>query len=253
VLATLPAVATGLIPWLDPANLIEAFGAWALLGVCAIIFAETGLLVGFILPGDTLLIITGVLVFTGTMIDEPTGIQIPLWIVCLCISAAAFLGGEVGYLIGHKAGPRIFERRESGLFSRENVERTNKFFTKYGPIAIILARFVPIVRTFAPVAAGVGHMSYRRYSVYNAIGAVIWGSGLVVLGFVLGYIPPLQKFVVDYIDVILLLAVLLAVVPTIYHYIRSVVKARKSRKLGIQPLSDAEVVLDPEVFEERER
>ena len=251
MLSSLPAVATGLIPFLDPANLIEAFGAWALLGVCVIVFAETGLLVGFILPGDTLLIITGVLTFTGTMIDDPTGIQIPIWIVCLCIAVAAFIGGEVGYLIGRKAGPRIFERRESGLFSRENVERTNKFFERWGPIAIVIARFTPVVRTFAPVAAGVGHMDYRRYSIYNAIGAFIWGAGLTFVGFLLGYIPPLQEFVVEYIDIILLGAILIAVVPTVYHYLRSVFRARKARKLGIKPLTDAEVVLDPTVFEEK--
>ena len=251
MLSSLPTAATSLIPFLDPGNLIEAFGAWALLGVCFIVFAETGLLVGFILPGDTLLIITGVLTFTGTMVDPPTGIQIPIWIVCLCIAVAAFLGGEVGYLIGHKAGPRIFERKESGLFSRENVERTNKFFARFGPIAIVLARFVPIVRTFAPVAAGVGHMNYRRYSVYNAIGAFTWGAGLTFAGFLLGYFPPLQQFVVEYIDVILLLAILLAVIPTVYHYIRSVLKARKARKLGVKPLTDEEIALDPAVFEEK--
>ena len=193
----LPAVVSGLIPWLDPHAIIVAAGPWALLVVCLIIFTETGLLVGFILPGDTLLIITGLLTFTGTMHATGTGIQIPIWLVCLAISVAAFLGGEVGYLIGHKAGPRIFERRESGLFSKENVIRTNKFFERFGPFAIIAARFVPIVRTFAPVAAGVGHMSYRRYSLYNAIGALIWGSGLTFAGFLLGYIPPIAKFVTD--------------------------------------------------------
>ena len=251
MLASLPAAATGLIPWLDPANLIEAFGAWALLGVCLIVFAETGLLVGFILPGDTLLIITGLLTFTGTMTADPTGIQIPIWIVCLCIAVAAFLGGEVGYLIGHKSGPRIFERKESGLFSRENVERTNKFFLRFGPIAIVLARFVPIVRTFAPVAAGVGHMNYKRYSLYNAIGAFIWGAGLTFAGFLLGFFDPIADFVVEYIDLILLLAILLAVVPTAFHYIRGVVKARKANREGVKPLTDADVVLDPKVFEEK--
>ena len=251
MLASLPAVATGLIPGLDPNDLVNTFGPWALLVVCLIVFAETGLLVGFILPGDTLLIITGVLTFTGTMIDDPAGIQIPIWWVCLAISLAAFLGGEVGYLIGHKAGPRIFERKESGLFSRENVERTNKFFTRFGPVAIILARFVPIVRTFAPVAAGVGHMNYRRYSLYNAVGALIWGSGLTYLGFLLGYIPWLKDLVVEYIDLILILAVVLAVVPTLIHYFRSRAKARKAREAGVAPLTDSEVVLDPKVLGDR--
>jgi len=244
---TLPALASGLIPWLDPHAIIVAAGPWALLVVCLIVFSETGLLVGFILPGDTLLIITGLLAFTGTMTEEGTGIQIPIWIVCLSISVAAFAGGEVGYLIGHKAGPRIFERRESGLFSKDNVIRTNKFFDRFGPFAIIAARFVPIVRTFAPVAAGVGHMNYRRYSLYNAVGAVIWGTGLTFAGFLLGYIPPLADFVIEYIDVILLIAVACAIVPTVYHAIRQTLKARKANREGVKPLTDSEAIAD--IFE----
>lgn len=247
-LATAVSAPTGLIPWLDPNEIINAAGPWALLVVCLIVFAETALLVGFILPGDTLLVITGVLTFTGTMIDPPVGILVPIWLVCLSIAVAAFVGGEVGYLIGHKIGPRIFERRESGLFSRENVIRTNKFFDRFGPLAVIVARFVPVVRTFTPIAAGVGHMNYRTYSLYNAIGALIWGAGLTFAGFLLGYIPPLKDFVVDYIDVILLLAVTLAVVPTVFHYIRSVLKARKARREGVLPLTDEEATAD--IFEE---
>jgi membrane-associated protein len=251
IAATLIAAApTSLIPWLDPHAIIVGAGPWALLVVCLIVFAETGLLVGFILPGDTLLIITGLLTFTGTMTAEGTGIQIPIWWVCLAIAVAAFLGGEVGYLIGHRAGPRIFEQKESGLFSKENVLRTNTFLEKWGPIAIVLARFVPIVRTFAPVAAGVGHMNYKRYSLYNAVGAFIWGAGLTFAGFLLGYIPPLADFVIEYIDIILLAAIALAVIPTVFHYVQSVLKARKARKAGDKPLTDDEVVLDPEVFEE---
>lgn len=241
---------TGLIPWLDPANIINEAGPWALLVVCLIVFSETALLVGFILPGDTLLIITGVLTFTGTMVDPPAGIMIPIWWVCLAIAAAAFIGGEIGYLIGHKAGPAIFERKESGLFSRENVERTNKFFVRFGGLAVILARFVPIVRTFVPVAAGVAHMNYRKYSLYNAIGALIWGAGLTFVGFLLGYIPWLKDFVVDYIDLILLAAICLAVIPTVFHYVRSVLKARKARAAGVKPLTDAEIVLDPHLLDD---
>lgn len=246
---TLPAAVTGLIPWLDPAEIIQAAGPWALLVVCLIVFSETGLLVGFILPGDTLLIITGLLTFQGTMTDAQAGILIPIWLVCLCISIAAFVGGEVGYLIGHKAGPRIFERKESGLFSKENVLRTNKFFERFGPFAIIAARFVPIVRTFAPVAAGVGHMPYKRYSLYNAIGAVIWGTGLTFAGFLLGYIPPLSDFVTEYIDVILLCAIAIAVIPTAYHAIKQSLKARKLAAEGKDAaLTDEDILLDKDVF-----
>ncbi len=211
---------SALIPWLNPVNLIEGFGAFALLGVCFIVFAETGLLVGFLLPGDTLLIITGVLTFTDV-------IKIDIWWVCLAVGFAAFLGGEVGYLIGHKLGPRVFERKESGLFSVENVRRTNGFFQKYGAWAVIIARFVPVVRTFAPVAAGVGHMNYRKYSLFNFIGAMIWGAGLTYAGYVLGYIPPVKNFVVSYIDLILLGAVAITLIPTIFHYVQSTVKAKR--------------------------
>ena len=236
---------SALIPWLDPQNLIEGFGAFALLGICFIVFAETGLLVGFLLPGDTLLIITGLLTFQGV-------IDIPIIWVCLAISLAAFLGGEVGYLIGHKAGPRIFERKETGLFSIENVKRTNGFFERVGGFAVIVARFVPIVRTFAPVAAGVGHMNYRKYTLYNAIGAIVWGTGLTFAGYLLGFIPPLSNFVTEYIDVILLGAVAIAVVPTVYHYVQSMLKARKRRNL--EPLNDDTVqalVLHPEDFDQK--
>lgn len=242
---------TALIPFLDPANLIEGFGAFALLGVCFIVFAETGLLVGFLLPGDTLLVITGLLTFAGT-VGGGAGIQIDIWWVCLAIGFAAFLGGEVGYLIGHKLGPKVFERKETGLFSMENVRRTNAFFERFGGFAVIVARFVPIVRTFAPVAAGVGHMDYKKYSLYNLIGALIWGGGLTFAGFMLGYIPPVADFVTSYIDVILLGAVFISVVPTAYHYIQSVRKARKNRAEAA--LTDTSgLVLDQAFFDQDKR
>lgn len=230
-----------LIPWLDPQNLIEGFGAFALLGICFIVFAETGLLVGFLLPGDTLLVISGILTFSGVL-------GFDIWWVCLAISGAAFIGGEVGYLIGHKVGPRIFEKKETGLFSVENVNRTNAFFERFGGLAVILARFVPVVRTFAPVAAGVGHMNYKKYSLYNAIGAIVWGTGLTLLGFLLGYIPPVRDFVVDYIDVILIGAVVLTLIPTVFHYVQSLQKAKRARNAPVEPES---LVLDEKYFDQK--
>ncbi|WP_348787318.1 VTT domain-containing protein [Leifsonia sp. NPDC080035] len=214
----------GLIPWLDPHTIISGAGPWALLVVCGIIFAETGLLVGFLLPGDTLLVISGLLSHS----DHPV-FGFNVWWVALFIAIAAFLGGEVGYLIGHKAGPRVFERKESGLFSMENVRRTNHFFERFGALAVILARFVPIVRTFAPVAAGVGHMNYKKYSLYNAIGALIWGAGLTFFGYLIGYIPPVATFVSNYIDIILIGAVVVTLIPTLFHYVQSVRKAKRKR------------------------
>jgi membrane-associated protein len=226
---------SALIPWLSPETLITGAGPWALLVVCAIIFAETGLLIGFIFPGDTLLLITGLLVFKHT-------ISIDIWWVALAIGFAAFLGGESGYFIGRKAGPRIFERKETGLISMSMVRRTNGFFAKYGGTAVILARFVPVVRTFAPVAAGVGKMHPRRYSLYNAIGAFAWGVGVTVVGFLLGNITPVADFVIKYIDVVLLAVVLGTLIPTIIHYLVTRRKARRSNTVETPAETESETV-----------
>lgn len=212
---------TALIPWLDPATIIPGLGPWALIGVCAIIFAETGLLVGFLLPGDTLLFFAGLLTVQGV-------IDIPIWWVALAIGFAAFLGGEVGYLIGHKLGPRVFERKESGVFSIKNVQHTDAFFARFGGTAVILARFVPIVRTFAPVAAGIGHMNYRKYSLYNFIGAILWGIGVTMAGFLLGRIPWVHDFATKYIDLVLLAAVVLTLIPALIHYLQSSFRAKRT-------------------------
>jgi membrane-associated protein len=236
-----------LIPWLDPEVIIGAAGPWALLVVCFIVFAETGLLVGFLLPGDTLLVISGLLTHT----NDVFGVNI--WIVSLLIALAAFVGGEVGYLIGHKGGPAVFERKESGLFSRKNVERTNAFFERYGGLTVILARFVPIVRTFAPVAAGVGHMPWKKYSLYNLIGAVLWGFGLTMLGYLIAYIPWVAHLVTEYIDIILLAAVGATALITLWHYFSERHKVRKELAAGGDPDTDAAeadaLALDEEVFD----
>jgi membrane-associated protein len=221
------------ISWLDPEYLLSAFGPWAVLGVCLLVFAETGLLIGFLFPGDTLLIITGILAATN-----PGALGLPIWLIAILIGVAAFAGGELGYLIGHKIGPRIFERKESGLFSKANVARTNAFFEKFGPLAVIIARFVPVVRTFAPIMAGVAHMSYRRYSLYNGIGAVVWGVGVTMLGFGIGHIPPIADFVSSYIDLILLAAVLATVIPVTVHYLHGVHTAKQHGADGTAPGPD---------------
>jgi membrane-associated protein len=248
-------ISTGLIPWLDPESIISAAGPWALVVVCFIVFAETGLLVGFLLPGDTLLVITGLLTYYGMHSATTGGLDLDIWWVALAIGLSAFLGGEVGYLIGHKAGPRVFERKESGLFSIRNVERTNAFFTRFGGLAVILARFVPIVRTFAPVAAGVGHMDYKKYTFYNLIGAIIWGVGLTYFGYFLGYIPPVAGFVQEYIDIILIGAVVLTLIPTVWHYVQSSRKAKRLAAAGEDVITDPDearqMVLDAETFEKK--
>ena len=173
--------------------------------------------------------------------------------MALLIALAAFIGGEVGYFIGHKGGPAVFERKESGLFSVKNVERTNAFFERFGGLTIILARFVPIVRTFAPVAAGVGHMHKGRYTLYNFIGAMLWGFGLTMFGYVIGFIPWIADLVTEYIDMILLVAVGGTALVTLWHYFSERRKAKKAAAAGEDVVTDAEearaLVLDPEVFE----
>ena len=236
------------IPWLDPNTLIHSFGPYAIIGLGLVVFAETGLLLGFLLPGDTLLISAGVLSVPGHKSN------LDIVAVCIAISLGAILGGEVGYWIGYKSGPRIFQKSEGGLFSKKNVDRTNAFFLKYGALAVIFARFVPVVRTFAPVAAGVGKMPRLKYSLYNFIGAVLWGTGLTLLGFWVGHIPVVADFVEKYIDLVLLGVVIVVLLPTIYHYVQALVKARKAKHRhsaeALDKLADPEeLALDPKVFE----
>lgn len=196
--------------WLDPFQLIENFGTFALIGVLLVIFAECGLLVGFFLPGDSLLFAVGMLISAGTL-------DAPLWLACVLITVAAFAGNIVGYGIGHKAGPAVFSRPGSRLFKQEYVDKTTAFFDHYGARAVILARFVPIVRTFITVMAGVARMDLRRYATYSAIGAVLWGTGVTVLGYFLGQVD----FIRDNIEPILLAVVALSVIPIAFELWRS--------------------------------
>ncbi len=168
---------------MNPESLIEAFGT---LGLFAIVFAESGLLVGFFLPGDSLLFTAGLLASRGTL-------NLPV-IMAGC-AVAAVVGDQVGYAIGRRAGPAIFKRPESRLFHKKNVDRAKAYFDKNGPRTIILARFIPVVRTFTPVVAGVGQMNYRKFVTYNVVGGVLWGCGVTVAGYFLGKsIPDIDKW-----------------------------------------------------------
>ena len=207
----LHALHTGL---LDPQSLIDSSGGWALLVICGIVFCETGLLIGFFLPGDTLLFFTGVLTFTGHITQ-------PLWVTIPAIIVAAIIGDQVGFLIGRRTGPTIFERREAGLISKASVVRTQHFFDRFGPAAVTIARFVPVVRTIAPVAAGVGHMRRRVFTLFNVIGAVVWTTAVVLLGYWLGHIPGVADFVSKYLDYILIGIVVISIVPLLIRVIAS--------------------------------
>ncbi|MEV8347753.1 DedA family protein [Streptomyces niveus] len=202
--------------WLDPGHLISTFG---LIGVLLVVFAESGLLIGFFLPGDSLLFTTGLLVAGHTYLTQP------LWLICLLIVLAAVLGDQTGYLIGRKAGPALFRRPDSRLFKQENVEKANAFFERYGPRSIVLARFVPIVRTFTPVIAGVGAMRYRTFVVFNIIGGTLWGVGVTVLGYFLGQID----FVKTNIELILIAIVVVSLLPIVIEYARARRGTRRAR------------------------
>lgn len=201
--------------WLDPDTIIHWLGPLAVIGVLAMVFAETGLLVGFFLPGDSLLFTAGMLTATGF-------ITIPIWLLCLLIFLAAFAGNQTGYLIGKTAGPKVFNRPDSRLFKQEFVDKTYAYFDKYGGRTIIVAQFVPIVRTFAPVAAGVGRMRYRTFISYNVIGALLWGVGVTTLGYWLGRITFVQRNI----EFILIGIVAVSVIPIGIEMLR----ARKGRR-----------------------
>jgi membrane-associated protein len=209
--------------WLDPSYIVSSLGPWALLGVALIIFAECGLLIGFFLPGDSLLFITGLFAASGL-------ISTPLWLACVVLAVAAFAGNACGFYIGRAAGPAIFDKPDSRLFKRENVDRTHKFFEKYGNRAIVLGRFVPIVRTFITVMAGVGRMDARRFLVFSAIGGVLWAVGVTLLGAVLGQF----QFVKSNIEAILILVVLVSLIPIGIEALQ----ARRERKLGASNLAE---------------
>jgi membrane-associated protein len=201
---------------LDPGYLISTFG---LIGILVIVFAESGLLIGFFLPGDSLLFTTGLLVANGHYLTQP------LWLVCLLIVAAAVAGDQVGYMFGRKVGPALFRRPDSRFFKQENVDRARDFFDKYGARSIVLARFVPIVRTFTPIVAGVGHMRYRTFVAFNFIGGVLWGAGVTTLGYSLGRIA----FVAAHIELILVGIVVLSVLPIVFEVVRARRNAPKIR------------------------
>jgi membrane-associated protein len=192
--------------WLKAETLIEAFG---MLGVLVIVFVESGLLVGFLLPGDSLLFTAGLLSAAGTL---P-----PLWVLLLTIPVAAIAGDQVGYAIGRKAGPAVFNRPDSRLFRQEYVEKSEAFFERYGGRTIIVARFVPIVRTIAPVMAGCARMDYHRFLFYNVVGGVAWGVGVTTLGYFLGQIDLVR----DNIEPILVTIVLLSFVPIATEILRA--------------------------------
>jgi len=186
---------------LDPKELINSLSPYAEVAIWLIIFAETGLLIGFFLPGDSLLFTAGLLAGQG---------KLNIWLLLPGVFIAAFVGDQVGYTFGEKLGPRLFNKPDSRFFKQEYVTHTRNFFNKHGSKTIIIARFVPIVRTFAPVLAGVGEMDRKTFVIYNVIGAFLWAVGLTMLGYILGDVigESVDKYLLPIIAVIILISLI---------------------------------------------
>jgi membrane-associated protein len=211
----------GLTDLIRPEWWFEKAGAAALPVVTAIIFAESGLFFGFFLPGDSLLFFTGFLTSSAAKSEAPFSefaAHIPaLPVVLVCLAVAAILGDQVGYMFGRKVGPSLFNRPNSRLFKQENVAKAHNFFEKHGPRSIVLARFVPIVRTFTPIVAGVGAMRYRTFVTYNVAGGLLWAVGITLLGHYLGEI----EFIRENIELAIVAVVALSLVPVAIEILRS--------------------------------
>jgi membrane-associated protein len=193
----------------DPRHLLETFGT---LGLILIVFAESGLLIGFFLPGDSLLFTAGVFCARG---------DLTLGVVLAGVFLAAVAGDQVGYACGNKLGPALFRRPDSRFFKQEYIEKAHSYFEKYGPKTIVLARFIPIVRTFAPIVAGAGTMPYRTFALFNVVGGLVWGVGVTMLGFLLGEAIDIDRYLYPVIGVIIVASVL----PVL-------LEVRKARKQG---------------------
>jgi membrane-associated protein len=183
----------------------------------AIVFTETGLLVGFVLPGDSLLFTIGVVAGAG---------QLNLFVMIVLLTAACLVGDWCGYLLGRRAGPAIFNRPDSRFFKHEHLQRTHAFYEKYGGKTIIYAKFVPIIRTFAPFVAGVGNMTFRKFVAFDVFGASGWVVSMTLLGYLLGQVPLLRRNF----EKLVLLIVFVSLLPAVFHAARGLLQ----RKPGLQ-------------------
>lgn len=210
-----------MIPGFNLVDFAHHAGAWiVVLVVMAIIFSESGLLIGFFLPGDSILFTAGFLVQAGIL-------HFNLHLLVFLVFAAAVLGDAVGYTFGRKIGRRIFARPNSLLFRQENIQKAEAFYEKHGSITIVIARFMPVIRTFAPIVAGVGKMRYRDFAVFNFIGALLWAAGVTYAGFYVG--AGLTKLGID-VDTILLPIVILIVIASVLPPAIHVLKDPKQRR-----------------------
>ncbi|MFE0020555.1 DedA family protein [Amycolatopsis sp. NPDC059021] len=229
ILAQSTVTTMSLLPsWLDPQHLLHGLATPVIAVLCLIIFIESSIFP--VLPGDSLLFTAGLFIANGTL-------DASLWLVCVLVTVAALLGNVVGYYIGHFVGPKLFNRPDSKIFKQEYVDKTHAFLEKHGPKAVVLARFVPFVRTFITWIAGIGKMDPKRYFTYTVIGGILWAAGITVLGSLLGNIP----FIANNVDAIFIVIVLVSVVPIALEYL----KARREKKGAA-----AAAAADPEITQQ---
>ena len=208
--------------------LLYSLGPAALLLVMAVVFVESGLLLGFFLPGDSFLFISGALV--ASHVIGPPG-----WLLALCVFLAAVAGDQVGYLIGRRLGPRLFSRPNARVFRQDHADRAQRFFDRHGAKAVLLARFLPVIRTFVPAVAGVGRMPRRRFTTFNVIGAAVWSVGIVVAGILFGGI----SFVAAHIELITIGLAGLSVIPGAVAYWHG--RRTRSGVVGQPPATTADI------------
>jgi membrane-associated protein len=202
---------------ISPDHLLS--GSGALLVLAIVLFAECGLLIGFFLPGDTLLFAAGISIATGTITSSLASFLI-------VAPVAAIVGNLVGYAIGHRAGPVVFQRPDSKLFRPEYVERAEAFYARFGSWTVLIARFVPVVRTLASVMAGVGRMNVWLYTLYSVVGGIVWTDGVLLLGHALGHVKVVREHE-SWIDYIVVLVVLVGLVPVAVHYAQARRRGRR--------------------------
>lgn len=191
-------------------GLPELISLVSVYGVALIIFAESGLLAGFFLPGDSLLFTAGFLVQQNILVFD-------IHLLALVLFVAAALGDSVGYAFGNKVGPRLFKRKESLLFHQDNLRRAEEFYKKHGGKTVVVARFVPVIRTFAPIVAGIGKMRYRTFLAYNLVGALLWAVGLTYLGYFAGGWIEATGIKIEY---VILAIIFVSILPPVIHVLR---------------------------------
>lgn len=206
-------------------DLVELIKTVGYIGVFGIIFAESGLLIGFFLPGDSLLFTAGFLASQGFL---------NIWVLAIGCFIAAVSGDSAGYVFGHKIGKRIFHKEDSLVFHKDNILKAQAFYEKHGPKTIVLARFMPIVRTFAPIVAGVGNMHYPTFLAYNVLGGFLWAVGIALAGYFLGHmIPDVDKYLLP----IILVIIFLSVAPSAFHILKDPAHRKQLLDLAKKPFA----------------